>query len=80
MKRMVEEPGLRARASREGRESFFERWHEPVVIAQYLEVVRKVAIRRGQRDVVARLAPGLPPSGPAAVPPGTLSALRGQKA
>ncbi|MFN0178740.1 MAG: glycosyltransferase family 4 protein [Gemmatimonadales bacterium] len=54
MRRFAEEPGLVRQCAVAGREAFEAHWSERVVIPKYLEVVRRVAVRKGNADVLRR--------------------------
>jgi glycosyltransferase involved in cell wall biosynthesis len=55
MQRLQSDPTHRARLSRAGYRGYVERWSESAVIPQYLGIVRRAALRRGHRAVVAAL-------------------------
>ena len=56
LRRLQNEPSLRARLSAAGQRAFQERWTESVVVQAYLDVVRRAAERRGKQRVVESLS------------------------
>lgn len=58
MRRLQDDPGHRARLAQCGYRGFVERWSESAVIPQYLDIVRRVAVRRGHRRVLDVLGEG----------------------
>lgn len=56
LEKLRSDPALRAELGRRALESFDRLWSEDAVIPQYLEVVRKAAVKRGRHDVAERLA------------------------
>ncbi len=77
MRRLVDEPGLRAVVSEQARRAFAEHWHERVVIARYLDVVRKVAARKGRTALLSRLDLGRDVEARSEIPPPAISVSRG---
>ncbi|MCI0437023.1 MAG: glycosyltransferase family 4 protein, partial [Gemmatimonadetes bacterium] len=55
MRRMLEQPGLRENLAESGKAAFEAHWSESAVVPQYLELVRRVAERRGKRDILEKL-------------------------
>ena len=55
MRRMLADPELRGRLARAGRRAYEERWSEAAVVPQYLELVRRVAERKGESRTVETL-------------------------
>lgn len=53
MDRLLDEPGLRSGLAAAGVRAFREHWSEPVVVPQYLDLVRRAAERRGAISVAA---------------------------
>ncbi len=56
MRRLQDDPALRAEYGRRGRQAYLDHWCESAVIPKYLDVVRRAAERRGRRDVIEKLA------------------------
>jgi glycosyltransferase involved in cell wall biosynthesis len=55
MRRVISEPGLRVQLAEAGRRAYKERWSEAVVVPQYLDLVRRVAERKGESRMVETL-------------------------
>ena len=60
MDRFGSDPGLVRRSAEAGRNAFQTYWSERVVVPKYLDVVRRVAERKGNSGVLARLDPATP--------------------
>jgi len=56
MRRLQGDPSHREQLSRAGYAAYVDRWSERVVVPQYLEIVRRAAVRRGHARVVDALA------------------------
>jgi glycosyltransferase involved in cell wall biosynthesis len=72
LERLRREPALREELAAAGRAAFAARWSDRVVVPRYLDLVRRIAERKGDRRVAAALAP----IGPAAEPGSTAPANR----
>jgi glycosyltransferase involved in cell wall biosynthesis len=57
MRRLQQDAGRRLRLSRAGSAALHDVWSEAAVVPQYLDVIRRVAVRRGLTDVVEALGP-----------------------
>lgn len=53
MARLLDEPNLQVELARAGERAFREHWSEPVVVPRYLDLVRRVAERKGLTRVAA---------------------------
>jgi glycosyltransferase involved in cell wall biosynthesis len=58
MRRMIADPAGRERFSRNGRAAFQEFWSEQAVVPQYLDLVRRIAERKGETRIVDTLMAG----------------------
>jgi glycosyltransferase involved in cell wall biosynthesis len=56
MRRIQQDAAYRAQLSRAGYRAYADRWSEHVVIPQYLEIVRRAAVRRAHTRVLDALA------------------------
>ncbi len=56
MRRLQGDAGYRNKLSQSGYRAYVRRWSEHVVVAQYLDIVRRAAARRGHARVVDALA------------------------
>jgi glycosyltransferase involved in cell wall biosynthesis len=56
MRRIVDEPGLRARFAESAQRAFSDRWSESVVLPQYLRLIRRIAMETGNHAVVDALS------------------------
>lgn len=56
MKKLATEPLLRAQKSQAGYRAYIEHWSERVVVPRYLDIVRRAAMRRGNRRVAELLS------------------------
>ena len=55
LQRIEQEPGLRAQLAQAGFESFGQYWSESAVVPEYLELIRRAAESKGQKDVAEAL-------------------------
>jgi len=55
MRRVQQDASYRASLGENGYEAYRRYWCESAVVPQYLQVVRKAAIRRGRAEVAAML-------------------------
>jgi glycosyltransferase involved in cell wall biosynthesis len=55
MRRFQTDCDFRQRTAQAGYDAFVKYWSESAVVPQYLDVVRKTALRRGKMDIVRRL-------------------------
>jgi glycosyltransferase involved in cell wall biosynthesis len=55
MERLRTDTDLRTRMARAGRDAYLERWSEPAVVSGYLDIVRRVAERKGDARIAAML-------------------------
>jgi glycosyltransferase involved in cell wall biosynthesis len=60
MRRMIGDADLRRRLSDNGRAAFQEVWSEEAVVPQYLDLVRRVAEKKGETRIVETLMTGSP--------------------
>jgi glycosyltransferase involved in cell wall biosynthesis len=56
MRRLVDDPAYRARLASSGYQAYVARWSESAVIPQYLDIVRRAAVRRRHERVLNTLA------------------------
>jgi glycosyltransferase involved in cell wall biosynthesis len=56
LRRLQDDAPLRARLGAAGSAAWREHWSESAVVPRYLDLVRRVAERKGREDVVAKLA------------------------
>lgn len=56
MRRLSQDPAHRAQRAQAGYRAYVEHWSEQVVVPQYLDIVRRAALRRGDRRVAELLA------------------------
>jgi glycosyltransferase involved in cell wall biosynthesis len=57
MNRLLRDPAYRAQLAAAGHRAFRERWSERVVVPRYLEIVRRVAERKGDTPILEKLSP-----------------------
>jgi glycosyltransferase involved in cell wall biosynthesis len=58
MRRLIADATGRERLSRNGRAAFQEFWSEQAVVPQYLDLVRRIAERKGETRIVDTLMAG----------------------
>jgi glycosyltransferase involved in cell wall biosynthesis len=56
LRRLSGDPAYRAQLAEAGYRAYVEHWSEHVVVPQYLDIVRRAALRRGATSVAERLA------------------------
>ncbi len=59
VRRFLGEPGLRSRFALAGQAAFQQRWTERTVVSEYLDIIRRTAVRKGRPDLVEALTPAL---------------------